>query len=949
MKLSASVLLVIVTLASPCTALAVQGTSAYQHMEQTRAQRVASPEIQARLSQSPQFQDFLGRRGGSWRVIWDEATSTPVRLSGTGWAVPPERLSDDKDVWLLGKEILDEEALLLGGDGISPDDLERWSLDRSDGITTLTWRRHWRGLTVVDARISLRFKANRFVMAQFESMPGIAISANERLSAPQAEIIASKEMGWKVGSYQERQPAELVVLPLLQERSVDYRLAWSLRLQAKDFPSSRHVFVDAHSGEFLGWREMLRFMGGQVVAEHDDRFPGNGTATSPMAHAELSGTGTSLSADVDGLFAFTGSGPVQLNWSAGSEWFDIQALDSNGRAVFSADFTSEGDILVASPDESLSAVDQRRQLSQIDAHVSTHTVRDYALNIRPDFPWAEEEVITRVNSDDSRCNAWFDEESTLNFVVQGQGCNNTARIADVIYHEYGHGFHVWNIIPGAGGWGDGALGEGLADYLSATITGSPDLAPGFFRQSDAPLRQIDSDYHWPEDIEEDPHQTGLIIASALWHLREGLINSLGQEAGVAHADFLYMNATRRAADIPVVYDELLLADDNDGDLENGTPNQCVIDEAFARHGLNGQTGSGAARISHEPPADLPEVGKDIAIEVNTNVQSVDCLNTDLGWVTLHWNYGSEEDGFSSEAMVTGTNSASFTGSLPAPPASRLLRYYIEAYTEEGELLARLPEGSRSDPWYGLWTGPSQSLYSSDFEDDDGGFEHSLLSESEALGADDWQWGEPQGAEGDPLQAWSGDQVWGNDLALESNWNGAYQAEVHNRLSSPEIVLPERAPGDRIHIQFRRWLNVEDGFFDQARVAVNGTEVWTQFASTNPDDADLHHQDRHWALRSYDVTDLVADEDSLKIDWEIISDGGLQMGGWNLDDVRVLLVPEAPEPSPGDDDDSDGRGSDIISASGCTCSTGAHHSRPGIILLVFSLLTLLPRRRRGTFR
>ena len=118
------------------------------------------------------------------------------------------------------------------------------------------------------------------------------------------------------------------------------------------------------------------------------------------------------------------------------------------------------------------------------------------------------------------------------------------------------------------------------------------------------------------------------------------------------------------------------------------------------------------------------------------------------------------------------------------------------------------------------------------------------------------------------------------------------------------------------------------------------------------DADLHHQDRHWALRSYDVTDLVADDDSLRIDWEIVSDGGLQMGGWNLDDVRVLLVPEEPETTSGDDDDSDddsGRGSDIISASGCTCSASAHRSRPGLMLLMFGLLALLPRRRRRAVR
>ena len=939
--------LFIIASCCPATALAIQGSASYHHIDQTRSHRIASADVQRRLSQTPTYQEFLTRRGGSWRVLWDEATGTPVRLSGSGWAVPPARLANDQDVWALGAEILADERHLLGGEGISLHDLEPWTLDRSEGITTLTWRRLWKGLRVIDARISLRFKADRFVMAQFESMPGINLSVSTAVSAQQALATAARAMHWPVTSFEEPNSPELVVLPLLREQSVQYRLAWSLQLRAPALPSTRQVFIDAHSGQFLGWKELLRFMGGQVVGEHDDRFPSNGLTTSPMAHAQLSGSGEDLTADIDGLFSLTASEPIQFNWTVGSEYFDIRALDDNGRAVFSAEFTADGDILIAAVDDDGSARDKRRELAQIDAHISAHTVRDRALQIRPEFAWAQEQVLTRVNDGDSRCNAWFDEQSTLNFVVQGQGCNNTARIADVIYHEYGHGFHLWNIIPGAGSWADGGLAEGLSDYMSATITNSPDLAPGFFRETDAPLRRMDDDYHWPEDIKEDPHQTGLIIASALWHLREGLIAELGAGAGVAHADFLYLSAIRRATDIPAVYDEVLLADDDDGNLSNGTPNQCIIDAAFTRHGLTGQFGSSLAHLTHQPPADMAGAGADIPIAVSSSLANLNCLDTSLGRVTLSWNYDSGQEAFTSQDMDEDAASGSFTGVLPAPPDSRLLRYYIEAFSEQGELLARLPEGSLTDPWYGLWLGPAQTLFSANFEDDSGGFSHALLSESERLGADDWQWGQPQGAAGDPLTAWSGDMVWGNDLAMESNWNGAYQAAVHNMLSSPAIDLPTRAASDRIYVQFRRWLSVEDGFFDQAILSVNGSEVWTQFASTDPDLATRHHQDHHWALRSYEVTDLVADDPTLTIDWQIISDDGLEMGGWTLDDVRVLLVSETAALPLGDDDDDDDRGTGIIAASGCTCSSLAHPTSSKLRLIPLLLLGLITRRRRSS--
>ena len=60
-----------------------------------------------------------------------------------------------------------------------------------------------------------------------------------------------------------------------------------------------------------------------------------------------------------------------------------------------------------------------------------------------------------VNEDDV-CNAYFDGE--LHFYRRGGGCNNTGRIADVSYHEWGHGFHYYNLLAGEY---DGSMSEGL--------------------------------------------------------------------------------------------------------------------------------------------------------------------------------------------------------------------------------------------------------------------------------------------------------------------------------------------------------------------------------------------------------------------------------------------------------------------------------------------------------
>ena len=87
--------------------------------------------------------------------------------------------------------------------------------------------------------------------------------------------------------------------------------------------------------------------------------------------------------------------------------------------------------------------------------------------------------------------------------------------------------------------------------------------------------------------------------------------------------------------------------------------------------------------------------------------------------------------------------------------------------------------------------------------------------------DDWQLGTPQGNAGDPGAAYSGSSVWANDLGM-SGWNGAYANNTNNWLRSPYIDCSGQTG---VHLAFQRWLGVEDGFFDQARIKINGTQVW----------------------------------------------------------------------------------------------------------------------------
>ncbi len=927
----------------PGSAAAVQG-GAYRVLgpEDARTVRVSHPERQARFARSERWLEFTARHGDTWRARWDEATGAAIQVWGSGWPVDEGALAADATAWPLAEDMLFGSGLPLA---VGPDGFRRGVIDRSDGVTTVTWRRVHRGLEVVDARVSLRFKHGRFVVAQLDAMPGVSVDPMPGRDADEAtrDALRAVEVAARlVGS------PELVVLPMPRALDVRYHLAWRVVLEG---PGSRaHVFVDANDGRFLRSDEQLRFLEGTVEVEIDDRAPTFGLTTRPLVYAEIEGQEGDADTDGQGVVTLPGGGPQAVTFGADSIHFDIQSATAT--AEFSGEL-AEGGRVVGEP-AGANATQVRRNRAQADAHVFSHEVRDYCLGINPNFRWAEDRVPVRVNRDtwDSgdqvRCNAWFDADS-INFARQGSGCNNTARLQDVVYHEYGHGFHGYNIVQGAGGWGDGSLGEGISDYLTATMNDDPVLAAGFFTGGNQPLRRMDTNARWPEDIDEDPHVTGMIISAALWDTRGALIDQHGRDEGVRLADRYFWHIAMRASDIEDAYVEVLLADDDNGDLNDGSPNQCLIDEAFGAHGLGPGVGplEPQWRLIHGPSAIFQPAEEALTLYASVALANPLCAEGELGEVTLRWTTDADADleDFEALTMDPGAAEGAFQVDAPGLPEGTYLRYWVDAVDSDGEPIGRLPRGSVTDPWYGVWVGDPDVAFATDFEDDDGGFEHELLEGNpESEGADDWRWGPPGGRAGDPSEAGSGEKIWGNDITPQSNWNGEYQPNVVNLLRSPRVEVPE---AESVHLQFKRWLTVEDGFFDQAEVRVNGEIVWSNFASDESPDGDpaaIHHLDYAWAFRSYDITHLVRD-DEVEIEWRMTTDAGLEFGGWNVDDVRVITSPLPVVAGDDDDDDEDDPIGSGFVAQGAGCACNAATTAPAAGLLGLLLLPPLMRRRR----
>ena len=98
---------------------------------------------------------------------------------------------------------------------------------------------------------------------------------------------------------------------------------------------------------------------------------------------------------------------------------------------------------------------------------------------------------TNVDLTTNTCNAFYGG-GTINFYDEGGGCNASAKIPDVAYHEYGHAINDFRYNSGGSLW-NGACGEGFADIWALSLTEYPVLGEGWLlNDPNSNVREYDS-------------------------------------------------------------------------------------------------------------------------------------------------------------------------------------------------------------------------------------------------------------------------------------------------------------------------------------------------------------------------------------------------------------------------------------------------------------------------
>ena len=805
---------------------------------------------------------------------WNFQTGHPRHLFGKPIDLG-RPFQSDEDFASAALDLLDSYPGLFGTDSrflnlreVKHLDLQRIGTSNKVGVSL---DQHLEGIPAPGRSISVIFlEDGTLVSLDSHALPGLEdLSPIPALFEEQAIQVAIDAFGYALG---EVRGSRLIVTA--DEKDAAPALAWEVELKASvtdaGVPIMERLEIDAHQPRLLRRRSSVHTFVDLIGDVQGSATPGldPDTAGNPPALMFLHGVpvnGPSLDhTDANGnwVIPFGGASPqnVTVDFGPNSRW--IRVVDIAGNEISKTVSVTPGQFtsIILNPGGA------PRNTSEVNAQYHSVAFRNFIRGLDPtDTNWNFRRL-ANVNIGAS-CNAFYDGSST-NYFLPGGPCVNTA-YSTVISHETGH----WaNDIYNSGNGGDG-FGEGSSDIWANFIADSPIVGKDFAGPGNH-IRVATNNRQYCGSCGAGcyggTHANGEVLMGAFWKFRVNLNNTHGDAGGDLIADLLMLSWYQVYDDQTIctsIRDHLLVLDDNDGDLSNGTPNGCDIDTGFLQQGFPGFFAG--LTLEHTPVAEsqAPHSWTEVVVTIPP-----DPCNPG-GTITSVDLFTSTNDGtYQSRKMNPTRNPNEWLGLVPPQSPPSVLKYYIRATPSSGAP-ATSPRGAPANDRHLFYVGDLQELAFYDFEAaNDEGWTHRQFRTQ-----DDWQRGSPAGKAGDPASAHSGTQSWANDLG-GAGFNGFYAADVRNRLSSPQFDFTNDTG---VRIQFRRWLTIETGQFDQADLLVGNTSIWT-----NPTNRNL--TDNHWTLQEYDVSTL-ADGQLRRFRFDLESDTSVQFGGWNIDDFRVLSL------------------------------------------------------------
>jgi Zn-dependent metalloprotease len=547
------------------------------------------------------------------------------------------------------RAFMDEFPELLGVSNIDLrlDAKSTVNVGEDNQVWFVEFQQFHRGVPVEGANVFFRINNGNIVQFGTERVADVRIGATPKIDRAAALAAAFKTLGFRVDDVREIvNPGTLKIVPAstpgerpaekyegLTGRGYRHRLVWEVEFRAKGDTATYKAKVDAKSGSVVSLVDETYY-----ATVTGGIYPT--TNTDPETVVALPFTsvtnGTAKVTDVLGSYVYSGgTATATLNGKYFRMSDNCGAISLSNGVTGDLAFGTSGGTDCTTPGVGGAG---NTHASRTGFYHLTNINRK-AATFLPTNAWLAGTVQANMNINQT-CNAFWDG-STVNFYRSGGGCSNTGEIAAVFLHEWGHGMDT----NSGGAASDKGTGEAVGDTFAFLETKDPcigqnfqpgancfncsacsgvrdvaDFATGGSAVIATPANvannaSINCDryscpngkgpfaYQGPMGYEG--HCESIIASSANWDLAQQLISRWGTTTGWQKMDAIwYKSLTPSKSAYQVVsggkcnpaatvngcgstnwYTVYLAADDDDGNLANGTPNGCRIWDAFSAHGI----------------------------------------------------------------------------------------------------------------------------------------------------------------------------------------------------------------------------------------------------------------------------------------------------------------------------------------------------------------------------
>jgi subtilisin-like proprotein convertase family protein len=455
-------------------------------------------------------------------------------------------------------------------------------------------------------------------------------------------------------------------------------LAWRYVFRVAGNPATWEVLFDAHANRVIDVRDLDDYVDASVSGGVYPTTNTDPETIIPFPFASVSNGGTRIT-DTLGIYDYSGgTATTTLNGKYFRMSDTCGSLSLTNSTDGNLNFGAGAGTDCTTPSGN-SAGPGNTHASRTGFYHLTR-INEKARGILPSNSWLQSKVTANMNLNQT-CNAYWDGDA-VNFFKSGGGCSNTGEIAAVFLHEWGHGLDQ-NTGGAANENGSGeavgdtfafletrdaCIGEnfrpgqvchnctictGVRDVHDFGLDGTRPIArPSNVTSSSGincnayiglgntacPYTSPSSGAPYRGPMGYEGHCESLIASSANWDLKSALVARFGGDGWDEMDRIWYGSLTPSKSAYQVQsggtcnpaavvngcaatnwYTVYLAADDDDGNLANGTPNACRIWDAFDAHGI----ACGARPVCSGDAADF-------SIEITDDPQTV-CAPADANF------------------------------------------------------------------------------------------------------------------------------------------------------------------------------------------------------------------------------------------------------------------------------------------------------------------------------